>query len=75
MPVKYFWQSLICTLSDPAEKITKPIHKAFFLQDSLRRNTFRERRLVAAITYDTSCDNMLYVFYFVFFLLLAMHLE
>lgn len=67
MPVKYFWQPLICTSSDPAGKITKPIQKAFFLQNSLRRNTFRETRLVAVITSEMSCDYTLYVSYSVFF--------
>lgn len=71
MPAKYFWQPLICTSSDPAEKITKPILKAFFLQDSRRRNTFREKSLVAVITSDASCDNMLYISYAVFSLLTA----
>lgn len=71
MPVNYFWQPLICTFSDPAEKITKPIQKVFFLQDNLRRNTFRERKLAAVITSDASCDNMLYVSCSVFSLLTA----
>lgn len=69
--MEYFWQPLICISPDPAEKIVKPTQKAFFLEDSLRKNTFGERRLVAVITSDASCGNMLYASYSAFSLRIA----